>query len=225
MAREMLSGTQQAGPRTATIEFDAELWDAIERAASRLGVGAVEYIQAVVARAAEDTGLVGGPDHVHRARLVRLAAVEAREEARALRAQGEQAVRRAQELAAVGGEVDPGLGNMAYVKLLWEVFKAGGVAAVAEFVPRDVEWRPMAGEVREAGSSQDVDEFWSSEAIERTTPTMFHASGDDVLVEAHDERDDGDGRTLWSLYRFRGGSLVEAIAFSDAATARSFHWA
>jgi hypothetical protein len=117
---------------------------------------------------------------------------------------------------------DAALGNMEYVRLLWEAFKSGGVPAMAALVPPDVEWRPSAAGGRALHGTEDLERFWCSREIVMPTLMMFHGRGDDVLVEAEYERDDGSVRTVWLLYRFNGATLLEAIAFPDEAEARAY---
>lgn len=84
-----------------------------------------------------------------------------------------------------------GLGNIAYVQVLWAAFEAGGVAAMAALVPRDVRWRPLAEGGRVLRGTRELTEFWGSRDVEMPTLRMFHARGDDVLVEAAYRHDDG----------------------------------
>ena len=121
-----------------------------------------------------------------------------------------------------GTPSDAALGNMEYVRRLWEAFKSGGVPAMAALVPPDVEWRPSEAGGRALHGTEDLERFWCSREIVMPTLRMFHGRGDDVLVEAEYERDDGSVRTVWLLYRFNGATLLEAIAFPDEAEARAY---
>ena len=38
------------------------------------------------------------------------------------------------------------LGNIGYIRRLWDAFRSGGPAAMAELVPADVAWRPLAAD-------------------------------------------------------------------------------
>lgn len=114
------------------------------------------------------------------------------------------------------------LGNIGYVRRLWKAFESGGASAMADLLPPDVVWRPLEANGRALHGTEELEEFWS--AREAVTPTlrMFHGHGDDVLVEAEYTHDDGSVRTVWSLYRFDGERLIEAISFPDEAQARSY---
>jgi hypothetical protein len=63
--------------------------------------------------------------------------------------------------------------------------------------------------------------FWASHVVELPTPRMFHGRGDNVLLQAELPLPDGTVRTMWLLYRFKGTTLIEAVAFEDEAEARS----
>lgn len=117
---------------------------------------------------------------------------------------------------------DAVLGNMEYVRLLWDAFKSGGVPAMAALVPPDVEWRPSAAGGRALHGTEDLERFWCSREIVMPTLRMFHGRGDDVLVEAEYEPDAGSVRTVWLLYRFNEATPLEAIAFPDEAEARAY---
>jgi hypothetical protein len=114
------------------------------------------------------------------------------------------------------------LGNIEYVRLLWEAFKSGGVPAMAALVPSDVEWRPTEAGGRALHGTEDLERFWCSREIAVPTLRMFHGRADDMLVEAQYERDDGSVRPVWFLYRFSGATLLEAVAFPDEAEACAF---
>ena len=106
------------------------------------------------------------------------------------------------------------LGNIGYVRLLWEAFASGGVPAMAALVPRAAGGRALHG-------TEELERFWSSREAVVPTLRMFSGRGDDVLVEAEYERDE-NVRTVWLLYRFNGVTPVEAIAFPNEAQARAY---
>ena len=114
------------------------------------------------------------------------------------------------------------LGNIGYIRSLWDAFRSGGVAKMAELVPPDVRWRPLQGAGRSLQGTEDLAAFWASREVEMPSLRMFHGEGDDVLVEAEYRRDDGSDTTLWLLYRFQGRRLVEAIGFPSETQARSY---
>jgi len=118
-----------------------------------------------------------------------------------------------------GTPSDAALGNMEYVRLLWEAFKSGGVPAMAALVPPDVEWRPSEAGGRALDGTEDLERFWCSREIVMPTLRMFHGRGDDVLVEAEYPE---TRRTVWFLYRFDGQELLEAIGFASEAEARAY---
>jgi len=111
------------------------------------------------------------------------------------------------------------LGNIGYVRSLWEAFASGGVAAMADLVPAHVTWRPLEVNARALRGTQALDEFWSWREFEMPTLRMFHGNGDDVLVEAEYPE---TRRTVWFLYRFDGQELLEAIGFASEAEARAY---
>ena len=114
------------------------------------------------------------------------------------------------------------LGNIGYVRRLWQAFESGGVPEMAELIPSDVTWRPLEACGRSVHGTDDLNAFWSSREVEMPTIRMFHRNGDDVLVEAEYRPEDGGSRTVWLLYRFRGERLLEAIGFRTEAQARSY---
>jgi ketosteroid isomerase-like protein len=124
------------------------------------------------------------------------------------------------ESGATPGE--KALGNIGYVRRLWEAFVTGGVAAMAALVPPEVQWRPSAAGGRTLHGTEELERFWGSREVVVPTVRMFHGRGDDVLVEAEYQRDDESVRTVWLLYRFTGATLVEAIAFPNEAQARAY---
>jgi hypothetical protein len=234
----MEPGPEQVWSRAASDEFEPDVWDAVQAAADQAGVTVGAYIRdAVIARLAAETGRGTQQRQAHRALLARLAAVDTRTEAVALRAQAQQAVRRGRAAArgsadvlasgeALLGSVQASgealLGNIACVRGLWAAFEAGGVTAVAALVPPDVRWRPLAGGGRVLHRTCGLTEFWGAPGTEMPTPRMFHGRGDDVLVEAESRQDDDTVSTIWLLYRFDGDRLVEAIAFPDEAQAHEY---
>lgn len=117
--------------------------------------------------------------------------------------------------------LDP-LGNIGYIRRLWHAFESGGAAKMAELVPPDVVWRPLAADGRCLQGTEDLAAFWTSCAFEMPTIRMFNGHRDDVLVEAEYPGDDAGGTTVWLLYRFEGERLIEAIGFSSEAQARSY---
>jgi hypothetical protein len=124
------------------------------------------------------------------------------------------------ESGATPGE--KALGNIGYVRVLWEAFASGGVPAIAALIPPDVRWRPSAAGGQVLHGTKELEGFWGSREVVVPTLRMFHGRGDDVLVEGEYERDDQRLRTVWLLYRFNGATLVEAIAFPTEAQARAY---
>jgi SnoaL-like domain len=115
------------------------------------------------------------------------------------------------------------LGNIGYVRRLWDAFRSGGVAAMAELVPPDVTWRPGQADGRCLQGTEDLAAFWASREVEVPSVRMFHGDRDDVLVEAEYRRDGASSTTVWLLYRFQGERLVEAISFPSEEQARSYY--
>jgi hypothetical protein len=219
----MLRNGRRAGSRTANVRFDTEEWTAVEQAATRAGVSVGEYTRdAVLARAAAElaAGHSGGGN---RAALARSNSAERRSEAQALVAQAEQTVRHAREWADRWAATGDACGrNISYVGQLWQAFEHGGFLAMAELVPPDVIWRPLAANGRALHGTRELEEFWSSREMVIPSLRMFHGDGDDVLVSAEYGQDDGSARCVWLLYRFDGDRLLEAIGFEEEAQARSY---
>lgn len=114
------------------------------------------------------------------------------------------------------------LGNIGYIRRLWDAFRSGGPAAMAELVPADVAWRPLAADGRCLQGTEELVAFWASRTFEVPTIRMFNGERDDVLVEAEYRGDDGSITSVWLLYRFEGDRLIEAIGFPTEAQARSY---
>jgi hypothetical protein len=114
------------------------------------------------------------------------------------------------------------LGNIGYIRRLWDAFESGGVAEMAEIIPADVAWRPLGADGRCLRGTEDLAAFWASRAFEMPAIRMFHGERDDVLVEAEYRGESGSGTTVWLLYRFEGERLIEAIGFSSETQARSY---
>lgn len=114
------------------------------------------------------------------------------------------------------------LGNIGYVKRIWEAFAEGGVAAMADLVGDDVIWRPSAAQGRALRGTRELADFHSSAKPAMPALRMFRGNGDDVIVEAEYASEDGNSTTVWLLYRFDGQKLVEAIALPDEAQARTY---
>lgn len=114
------------------------------------------------------------------------------------------------------------LGNMGYVKRLWDAFERGGVSAMADLVPPDVTWRPLEAGGGVLRGTEHLGEFWSSREFEMPTIRMFYGQGDDVMVEAEYSGHDQSARTIWLVYRFDGDRLVEAVSFKNQEQARSW---
>jgi hypothetical protein len=94
---------------------------------------------------------------------------------------------------------------------------------MAELVPPDVIWRPLAANGRALHGTREFEKFWSSrEAVVMPSPRMFHGDGDDVLVAAEYGQEHGSAPCVWLLYRFDGDRLLEAIGFEEEAQARSY---
>lgn len=202
-----------------TVEFDADQWALIERAAARAGLSPGEYVRELaLAHAATITDSPNGEQEPPRqARVIS----DRWSEHRALIAEAKQAVHHTRELMRQFHPEDD-LGNIAYVRRLWEAFASGGVGAMAALVPDDAVWRPTKAEGRALHGTRDLQEFWASHEIVMPALRMFHGHRDDVLVEAEFPQDDGSIRTVWLLYRFDGERLIEAISFPDEAQARSY---
>jgi hypothetical protein len=114
------------------------------------------------------------------------------------------------------------LGNIGYVRRLWDAFNSGGAAKMAELVPADVAWRPLAADGRCLQGTEDLAAFWASRAFEMPSIRMFNVERDNVLVEAEYQGEDESATTIWLLYRFEDARLIEAIGFSSEAQARGY---
>jgi ketosteroid isomerase-like protein len=114
------------------------------------------------------------------------------------------------------------LGNIGYVRRLWDAFESGGVARMAELIPPDVTWRPLEADGHALEGTDGLDAFWSAREVEMPSLRMFHGNGDDVLVEAEYRHDGETVTTVWLLYRFQGQRLIEAIGFPTEAQARDY---
>ena len=121
-----------------------------------------------------------------------------------------------------GARAEDALGNIGYVKRIWEAFAKGGVAAIADLVDDDVIWRPRAAQGHALRGTRELADFHSSAKRAMPALRMFRGNGDDVLVEAEYASEDGDVTTVWLLYRFDGQRLVEAIALPDEGQARTY---
>jgi anti-sigma B factor antagonist len=117
--------------------------------------------------------------------------------------------------AAPAPASDVALGNLAYVRRLWEGFSRGGTSRVAEMVPDGAEWRPLrpGGEALRGG--EGVSAFWGA----GQAPASFAALGDDVLVGVRIE----DGDQVWSLFWFDDRRLLGAATFEHRAEALAAH--
>jgi hypothetical protein len=73
---------------------------------------------------------------------------------------------------------------------------------MAALVRPDVEWRPSEAGGRALHGTEDLQRYSCSHEIVMPTLRMFHGRGEDVLVEAEYESDDGSVRTVWLLYRY-----------------------
>ena len=51
------------------------------------------------------------------------------------------------------------LGNIGYVRRLWKAFECGGVPAMADLLPPDVTWRPIAADDQPLRGTQELEEF------------------------------------------------------------------
>jgi hypothetical protein len=113
-----------------------------------------------------------------------------------------------------------GAANMAYISRLWTAWVEGGVDAITEMVPGDVEWRPRGLDGPVIRGTDELRAYWSSRPTHRHL-TMLQLHGDDVLVCA---TRDGDEQTkaAWSLYRFDGGRLTHALAYPAEAVGVQF---
>lgn len=99
---------------------------------------------------------------------------------------------------------------MAYISRLWTARVEGGVDAVDEMVPGDVEWRPLGLDGPVLRGREELREYWSGRATQRRL-TMLQLHGDDVFVCA--TRDGAEPKTTWALYRFDGSRLTRALAY------------
>src|SRR5947208_12286218 len=87
-----------------------------------------------------------------------------------------------------------GESNFEYVGRIWDAFRAGGVAEMADLVPDDVQWRPLEAEGRTLDGTGELQEFWASHVVSLPTPRMLHGRGDDVLLQAELRLSDGSVR-------------------------------
>jgi hypothetical protein len=115
----MADERQQAWFQATTVQLDSGLWGAVQTAADEAGLSTAEYLDATTRSAAKSHET---PELERRAKLSRLAAAATRSDAVALRAESEQAVRRAGAVASRSADGlalrEAGLGNIAYVQAL-----------------------------------------------------------------------------------------------------------
>jgi anti-anti-sigma factor len=110
--------------------------------------------------------------------------------------------------------------NLAYVRRLWRAFEMGGGPAVAELVPDDVEWVPLRGEGRVLRTRAEFSSFWGSRPHPLPAAREFQAVGDNVVARFEASGPSGSPKQIWSLYRFAGHRLIQAISFEQEADAR-----
>ena len=108
--------------------------------------------------------------------------------------------------------------RVAYVRRLVEAFAAGGVEALAELVPDDVEWIPQLASGRVLRGTRELRAFFATRAAPDPMPrvAMVQPAGSHVLV-----RFDYATNAIWSLYVFEDDRLVRAISFSNQRDALS----
>lgn len=107
--------------------------------------------------------------------------------------------------------------NVAYVRRLWEAFRRGGIAQLADIVPPETEWEPSDEGGRVPHGPAGLEPFWGSVA----DPAGFAAVGEDVLVGSAAEGH--VGKEVWSLYRFEGRRLIGAATFDRQEDALAAH--
>jgi anti-sigma B factor antagonist len=120
-----------------------------------------------------------------------------------------------------GTVAERGEANLAYVRRLWEAFGNGGVVAVADLVPDDVVWRPAWADGDVVIGTRELLERWAASDPAPPRPLEFRALGEDVVVHCEVARPGGGMTQLWSLYRFDGPRLIEAITYRHAPVALS----
>lgn len=119
--------------------------------------------------------------------------------------------------AADTPESDTPGSNVAYVHKLWEAFMRGGAEQFANLVPSDVRWKSLWSDGQVLRGTKELLEFWNSRGSLRITLDTLTAVGDDVLVTWR--LDEEQPKQIWSLYRFEGRRLVEAVSFDREADA------
>jgi anti-sigma B factor antagonist len=107
--------------------------------------------------------------------------------------------------------------NLAYVQQLWDAYAKGGPERFASLLPDGVEWRSLWGDGQILRGTEELLDFWRGRPRPKLTPDSLTAIGDDVLVTWRGE--DASPKQFWSLYRFAGRQLVEAVSFDREAEA------
>jgi anti-anti-sigma factor len=140
-------------------------------------------------------------------------------------------VRRIMEVAHLDGlvrvsppqadESDLPASNLAYVRHLWDASQTGDAQRLARLIPDDVIWKPLLPEGDRAQRTHELIELWAGSSGSVAEPANMLSVGDDVLVTHR--LDGGDGPEVWTLFRFEGRRLAEAVTcprWEDALAAR-----
>ncbi len=109
--------------------------------------------------------------------------------------------------------------NVELVRRIWEAFRDGGPAALAEVVPDDVDWLPWQARGRVLHGRNELREFWSSENVAVPENASFTAMGDNVVVCCEYRLPGGGHKAIWSVYRFEGRTLTQAASFDQKVEA------
>lgn len=127
------------------------------------------------------------------------------------------------EAAGEPATADEEAENLHYVRRLWQTFMAGGMPALLQLAPRQVEWR--SAELVGASGPDAMRTFWSdtlrgSHPGDVAVSNTFELVGGDVIVRSELPAVAGRRDVSWSLYVFEGRTLIRAVTFRDASAAR-----
>ncbi|MBE2317613.1 hypothetical protein DVA67_016645 [Solirubrobacter sp. CPCC 204708] len=105
--------------------------------------------------------------------------------------------------------------NVAYVRDLCAAYVRGGVDALAELIPDDVEWIPRIAEGRVLRGTHELRAFLAERPPGGPVPqpVRVESIGEHVLVHFT-----GAGE-VWSVYLFERRRLVRAVSFDSKAVA------
>jgi hypothetical protein len=69
-------------------------------------------------------------------------------------------------------------------------------------------------------SRAEFSSFWGSRPQPLPAAKEFQVVGDNVIARFDASGNDGSPKQIWSLYRFAGHRLVQAVSFEQEADAR-----